>query len=180
MGQDRSAPLVFVSGGARVLHSGWFLPEARVAGGDPAVIIRLLLLAAMISLAACTALSGQKRPDLQGVWAGISINACNAGQPPGRCRAVQRISFTMMGADGEASGFYRCAGGAMCRNLATSGVIKGLQFRGRRLWFRVMRDDHSSCLFSAIPSATRMAGGFYCFHGSAAIERGAWRVERVY
>jgi hypothetical protein len=95
---------------------------------------------------------------------------------------VHRISFTMLRENANVAGFYRCAPGTTpCYNrvesgVVESGVVKSLQFRGRRLWFRVMRDDHSSCLFSTIPSTNRMRGGFYC----SGVERGAWQVERVY
>jgi hypothetical protein len=60
--------------------------------------------------------------------------------------------------------------------VVESGIIKSLQFWGRRRWFRVMRDDHSSCLFNTIPSANRVRGGFYC----SGVERGFWQEERVY
>jgi hypothetical protein len=120
--------------------------------------------------------------DLQGVWNGISINDCSPVQvEPSRCRAVERISFTMLRHKEKSWGFYRCAPGTTpCYNMVDRGEIKYMELTGRMLWFRVMRDDHSSCLFATIPTTKQMRGKFYCFQGSALIERGFWQVERVY
>jgi hypothetical protein len=151
-------------------------------------IIGRLFIFCMICLSACSGLQtpgGTVRAEeinLEGVWEGLSVNDCSAVQvDPGRCRAVQRISFTMLTRDGKLAGFYRCgAGTTPCYNLVEHGIIKALELHGRSLWFRVMRDDHSSCLFNAEPSVKTMAGGFFCFQGSALIERGYWQVNRVY
>jgi hypothetical protein len=119
---------------------------------------------------------------LLGVWNGISVNDCSPIQfDPSRCRAVERISFTMLRQSGRSWGFYRCAPGTTpCYNLVDRGDIKYLELAGRTLWLRVMRDDHSSCLFDAIPDVDRMRGRFWCFQGTELIERGVWHVERVY
>jgi hypothetical protein len=78
-------------------------------------------------------------------------------------------------------GFYRCAPGTTpCYDHVDRGDIKYLELNGKMLWFRVMRDDHSSCLFDTIPSVDQMRGKFWCFQGDALIERGSWQVERAY
>jgi hypothetical protein len=120
--------------------------------------------------------------NLLGVWSGISVNDCSPVQvDPSRCLAMERISFTILRPHERSWGFYRCAPGTTpCYNQVDRGEIKYWQLTGHRLWFRVMRDDHSSCLFDTIPAADRMRGGFWCFQGSALIERGSWQVERVY
>ena len=120
--------------------------------------------------------------NLLGVWNGMSVNDCSPVQvEPSRCRAVERISFTMLRHNERSWGFYRCAPGTTpCYNQVDRGEIKYLQLTGRTLWFRVMRDDHSSCLFDTIPAADRMRGKFWCFDGSALIERGFFQVDRVY
>lgn len=120
--------------------------------------------------------------NLQGVWNGMSVNDCSPVQvEPARCRAVQRISFTMLRQDERSWGFYRCAPGTTpCYNMVNRGEIKYLELTGRMLWFRVMRDDHSSCLFDTIPATDRMRGKFWCFNGSALIERGFFQVDRAY
>jgi len=125
---------------------------------------------------------GGAENNLQGVWNGMSVNDCSPVQlEPSRCRAVERISFTMLRRDERSWGFYRCAPGTMpCYNRVYGGEIKYLEFTGRMLWFRVMRDDHSSCLFDTVPEADLMRGQFWCFQGSALIERGSWQVERAY
>jgi hypothetical protein len=97
------------------------------------------------------------------------------------CRAVERISFTMLRHNGTSWGFYGCAPGTTpCYDQVDRGEIKYVELTGRTLWLRVMRDDHSSCLFDTIPTAERMRGTFWCFQGATLIERGSWQVERVY
>jgi hypothetical protein len=120
--------------------------------------------------------------NLQGVWNGMSVNDCSPVQvDPGRCRAVEQISFTMLHRNERSWGFYRCAPGTTpCYHQVDRGDIKYLQLTGRVLWFRVMRDDHSSCLFDTILATDRMRGKFWCFDGSALIERGFFQVDRVY
>ena len=133
--------------------------------------------------------------NLQGVWNGMSVNDCSPVQlEPSRCRAVERISFTMLRQDERSWGFYRCGPGTTpCYNQVDRGEIKYLELTGRMLWFRVMRDDHSSCLFDSILSPqlpaheppprqgnALMRGEFWCFQGSALIERGSSQVERIY
>jgi hypothetical protein len=146
-----------------------------------------LLLASIVSLSACGLRSQPQPPDqthgdFDGVWQGMTVNDCSAVQvDPSRCRAVQKISFTLLQQNKKSWGFYGCAPATTpCYDHVDHGEIKDLQLHGRRLWLRVMRNDHSSCLFSTIPSGDRMVGGFWCFQGSALVERGYWQVECVY
>lgn len=120
--------------------------------------------------------------NLQGVWNGLSVNDCSPVQvDPSRCRAVERISLTVLRHDRGSWGFYGCAAGnTPCYHMVDRGEIKYLKLNGRMLWFRVMRDDHSSCLFDAIPAADQMRGQFWCFEGDALVERGIWQVQRSY
>lgn len=120
--------------------------------------------------------------NLQGVWNGLSVNDCSPVQvDPSRCRAVERISLTLLHEDQGSWGFYGCTPGTTpCYHMVNRGEIKYLKLSGRMLWFRVMRDDHSSCLFTTIPATDRMTGQFWCFEGDALIERGLWQVERSY
>ncbi len=148
----------------------------------------VLVLVYGLLLSGCAGLSTDAGPDraseadLQGVWEGVSVNDCSPVQEdPSRCQAVERISFTMLRYNERSWGFYRCAPGTTpCYNMVNRGEIKYLELTGGVLWFRVMRDDHSSCLFDTIPAADRMRGIFWCFQGSALIERGAWQADRVY
>lgn len=120
--------------------------------------------------------------DLLGVWNGMTVNDCSPVQiEPARCRAVERISFTMLRPNKRSWGFYSCTPGTKpCYNQVDRGDIKYLALSGKMLWFRVMRNDHSSCLFDTVPEADRMRGKFWCFQGSALIERGFWQVDRAY
>jgi hypothetical protein len=120
--------------------------------------------------------------DVQGVWNGTTVNDCSPVQfEPSRCGAIERISFTMLPLNEKSWGFYSCAPGTTpCYDQVERGEISYLNLNGEMLWFRVMRDDHSSCLFDTVPSAARMSGKFWCFQGTAIIERGSWRVDRVY
>ncbi len=120
--------------------------------------------------------------NLLGVWNGITVNDCSPVQfDPARCRAVERISLTMLEPSKTSWGFYRCAAGTVpCYDYVDRGEIKYLALTGRMLWLRVMRDDHSSCLFDTIPGPDRMRGKFWCFQGATLIERGSWQVDRAY
>ena len=126
--------------------------------------------------------AGASDVNLLGVWNGMTVNDCSPVQlEPARCRATERISFTLLSRDEKPWGFYRCAPGTTpCYDQVDRGEIKYLALSGRMLWLRVMRDDHSSCLFDTVPTAERMRGKFWCFQGSALIERGSWQVERAY
>jgi hypothetical protein len=141
-----------------------------------------LLSSGCAALRTHAASNGAAEINLQGVWNGMSVNDCSPVQvEPSRCRAVERISFTMLRHNQSSWGFYRCAPGSTpCYNMVNRGEIKYLELTGRVLWFRVMRDDHSSCLFDTIPTADQMRGQFWCFQGSALVERGSWQVERIY
>lgn len=147
-----------------------------------------LFLALGLLLAGCAEVKSPADPavanpvKLQGVWSGLSVNDCSPVQvDPSRCRAVERITLTLLHYDRGSWGFYGCAPvSARCYQMADRGEIKYLKLTGRMLWFRVMRDDHSSCLLDAIPTADRMRGQFWCFQGDALIERGIWQVHRDY
>jgi hypothetical protein len=93
---------------------------------------------------------------------------------------MERITFTMLG-DEKSGGFYRCDPGTTpCYNMVSRGRITYMESSRRTLWFRVMRDDHSSCLFQTVPTQQRLQGSFWCFQGSELIERGFWQVDRAY
>jgi hypothetical protein len=147
-----------------------------------------LLLECGSLLAGCAGLKSARDPptapqiNLQGVWNGLSVNDYSPVQiDPSRCRAVERISLTLLHHNEGSWGFYGCSpGNTPCYHMVSRGEIKYLKLNGRMLWFRVMRDDHSSCLFNTIPTADRMSGQFWCFEGAALIERGLWQVERSY
>jgi hypothetical protein len=148
----------------------------------------ILVLNCALPLCGCASLKSDSASvssadgDLLGVWNGMTVNDCSPVQlEPTRCRAVQRISFTILRHSKRSWGFYSCAAGTTpCYNQVDRGEIKYLALSGRMLWFRVMRDDHSSCLFDTIPKADLMRGKFWCFQGSVLVERGFWQVERAY
>jgi hypothetical protein len=154
----------------------------------PLDLIVALLLECGLLLAGCTDMKSDAVRttaawiNLQGVWNGMTVNDCSPVQvDPSRCRAVERISFTLLRDEQGSWGFYGCAPGTTpCYNMVDRGEIKYLELNGRTLWFRVMRDDHSSCLFNTVPTADRMNGKFWCFQGDALIERGLFQVDRIY
>lgn len=164
-------------------HSGGGEPTS--SGLDIALALVLecgLLLSGCASLRTDRVSDDAARIDLRGVWNGMSVNDCSPIQAePSRCRAVERISFTVLRHDKSSWGFYRCAPGTTpCYNMVDRGEIKYMKLTGRMLWFRVMRDDHSSCLFDTVPTLDRMRGQFWCFQGDELIERGSWQAERAY
>jgi hypothetical protein len=118
---------------------------------------------------------------LQGVWDGFSVNACTPFEVDlSRCRAMERITFTMLRQSEKISGFYRCSPGtALCYDSVQSGVVRHMQLDGRMLSFRVTRNDGTSCVYNTIPSASTMKGSFFCFDDDST-ERGFWQVHREY
>jgi len=146
------------------------------------LILECGLLLSGCATVATSAGSSSSEANLSGVWNGMSVNDCSPVQfEPSRCRAVERISFTLLRRHRQSWGFYRCAPGTMaCYGQADRGEIKYLKFTGRVLWFRVMRNDHSSCLFDSVPTPDLMRGQFWCFQGDELIERGFWQADRAY
>jgi hypothetical protein len=157
------------------------------SGADDAILALVLgcglLVSGCAGLRSDPARDGAEQINLLGVWNGTSVNDCSPIQvDPSRCGAIERLSFTMLRHNGRSWGFYGCAPGtAPCyNNMVSRGDIKYLELTGRTLWFRVMRDDHSSCLFTTMPTANQMRGKFWCFQGDALIERGFWHADRAY
>jgi hypothetical protein len=124
-----------------------------------------------------------KQSGVSGVWEGTSTVTCEALITlPGRCGAVENITFTMLQRDSDVTGFYKCATGNMvCLNVNETGVIRGGTVSGGgRLSFRVMLPDGSSCFFTAMSSPEEMAGGYSCYQGGGLLEQGRWHVQRSY
>jgi hypothetical protein len=116
-----------------------------------------------------------------GVWHGTSTASCPFFVLPGRCAAVQKITLTIFQRGSEITGFYRCAtGSVVCLNINETGVIKAARLDGRRLSFRVMMRDGSSCFFTTVPAGEEMRGGYSCYQGGGLLEQGRWDVRRSY
>jgi hypothetical protein len=118
--------------------------------------------------------------DLTGVWEGGS--ACRLGRYSSNCRGTRNIAFTFVTEEGSsAAGFYRCATGTVsCRNQLETGSIARTDWKGERLWLRVMLGDGSSCLFTSILGPDKLAGGYECLQGASLVEQGRWWAERSY
>jgi hypothetical protein len=131
-------------------------------------------------------LSEESPPDarvgrgLTGVWEGGS--ACRPGRYSSNCYGIRNIAFTFAVLEGSsAAGFYRCATGTVsCRNRLETGPIVRTDWKGKRLWLRVMLGDGSSCLFTSILGHDKLAGGYECLQGAALVEQGRWWAERSY
>ena len=79
------------------------------------------------------------------------------------------------------TGFYSSEAGTVgCRDRLENGAIATVEMNGKRLWFRVMLSDGSSCLFTSKLERDRMAGGYECLQGAALVEEGWWWIERSY
>ena len=116
---------------------------------------------------------------LAGVWIGTSIVGCTPLRMSGlrRCGARAAIMFTIVEERaGAITGFFASDRGA----LQESGRIIRVPVHSRRLWLRVMMNDHSSCLFSSDLPRDAMRGAYLCFHDASSFERGFWAVRRSY
>jgi hypothetical protein len=98
--------------------------------------------------------------DLTGVWEGAS--ACRLGRYSSNCQGIRNIAFTFGVLEGSrAAGFYRCATGTVsCRNRLETGPIVRTDWKGKRLWLRVMLGDGSSCLYSDTTSSRAVTSAF--------------------
>ncbi|MGH7934882.1 MAG: hypothetical protein ACREQN_17205 [Candidatus Binataceae bacterium] len=126
--------------------------------------------------------TGLQAQHVAGVWEGRSIAQCLASMPdPGRCEAMQNITFTMFQSGDKVTGYYKCAyGNQVCRNLDESGVIKDGKMIKARLMMRVMLPDGSMCFFTGIPQNDHFNGGYSCLQGAGLIEQGRFYTQRSY
>jgi hypothetical protein len=118
--------------------------------------------------------------DLIGVWKGGSV--CRWGRIGTSCRGAVNIAFTLFpAAQSKMTGFYSCETGTVrCRNRLENGAIANIEINGKRLWFRVMLGDGSSCLFTSRFGRGSMAGGYECLQGAGLVEQGRWWIQRSY
>ncbi|HJU12405.1 MAG TPA: hypothetical protein VJ728_16095 [Candidatus Binataceae bacterium] len=120
--------------------------------------------------------------DVTGVWQGRSFADCPivTTDNPGRCGAMQHITFTMFQNGASISGSYKCAfGNENCRDLAETGVIRNGRMIDKLLRLAVMLDDGSMCRFTGMPHDGILQGRYQC-HWGGPMEQGGFRVERSY
>jgi hypothetical protein len=128
-----------------------------------AVVVDLVLMSGCLDLKPNADSVRPTETSLLGVWIGVTMNDCSPVQAaPVRCRAVERIGLTLLRQQRTSWGFYwRAPGNTPFSDRADRGQIRYLSLKGRVLWFRVMRDDHTSCLFDTVPQAGQMRGKFF-------------------
>ncbi len=126
--------------------------------------------------------------NLTGIWRGeIRVIPCLTGmsaREPGRCNAVNRITFSLRQTDASLKGTYRCAIGTMvCRDANTTdhGTVMSGNVSGNNVTIRVMLPgDISSCLYNGISEGSGgMRGSYRCYQGGGLAEVGQWQVSRT-
>jgi hypothetical protein len=154
----------------------------------PKVVILPIAIALLFS--ACAGVNQvMEKPavNLTGIWQGeIRVIPCLTGisaREPGRCNAVNRITFSLRQTDSSLSGTYRCAIGTMvCRDANTTdhGTVMSGNVSGNNVTIRVMLPgDLSSCLYNGVADAPGSVRGSYrCYQGGGLAEVGQWRVGR--
>ncbi len=155
--------------------------------GDPTAKLLVLGLAAWI-LQSCAVggagpSSSREIVQLGGFWEGFSRTGCAQGTliEPGRCGAVNRITFTLNQTGSDLTGKYTCRIGTMvCRNegIDTDGTVRGHVY-GQTVSMRVFfPGDGSSCAFAGRSSYTEGGGDFTCYQGGGIVEQGSWHLDR--
>jgi hypothetical protein len=138
-----------------------------------------------IFLSACATVAGPASPpaSIAGFWIGATRTSCQsvAGMEPGRCGAVNRVTFAVEQNKEKLSGIYTCQfGNYVCRNLMESGNIVGGQITGRRVTLRVaFPDDGSSCIYSGMLNDGAIDGGFTCMQGGALVDEGYLHLKKA-
>jgi hypothetical protein len=120
--------------------------------------------------------------DLTGVWQGRSFADCPivTVTNPGRCGAMEYITFTIFQDGPRISGSYRCAfGNENCRDLAETGVIRNGQMTARLMRLVLMLEDGTMCRFTGMPYNGVIEGRYQC-HWGGPMEQGGFRLERSY
>jgi hypothetical protein len=152
---------------------------------------RAILIAMLLSFSACAA---AKQPaadsspvNLTGTWRGeIRVIPCPndvISSEPGRCDAVNQITFNLRQKQSGLAGTYHCSIGTMvCRDENTTGYGKviGSDVSGRDVTVRVLLPgDLSTCLYNGLVSSTNeMSGSYRCYQGGGLSEVGQWQVSR--
>lgn len=162
-----------------------------------AQINRFLAIVLAVALGGCAASSSaqpvaitaaQSRSgtvDFTGVWKGKSIEACElnllGSQSPGRCNAIEKITFNLKQAGDKLSGTYNCEYGTMvCRDEAHNGHIMYGSVRGDALSFTILLpSDGSSCTFDGRYGSEKMTGSYTCYQGGGLVDQGSWQVTQA-
>jgi hypothetical protein len=123
--------------------------------------------------------------DFTGVWKGKSIEACELGllgsQSPGRCNAIEKITFNLKQTGDKLSGTYHCEYGTMvCRDEAHNGHIMYGSVHGDALSITILLpSDGSSCTFIGRYGGEKMTGSYTCYEGGGLVDQGSWQVAQA-
>jgi len=168
--------------------SGYHL---RVSGA----VILILILSLVPTKASSVAVPSDSGPpvssrlpgkyNLSGVWTGASITGCTPLRMngPWQCGAKADIMLTFISEDTTAAiaGIYASDRGPASNDYEESGRVVEVSVSGStRLWFRVILNDHSTCLFTGNLRHEEMIGSYLCFREGISFERGHWAVRRIY
>ena len=146
------------------------------------------LLLALVLLQSCGTVSnspsGQPVPtvNIAGKWEGISRADCTPFLPdPGRCGAVQDITFSLFQDGHKLEGVYSCAiNTAPCRHLNRAGKVFRSEVHGPVGSIWVEFDDGSSCWFAGQFDSEKAQGRYSCYGGESTVERGYWRLNKAF
>jgi hypothetical protein len=151
---------------------------------------RLIVLAMLLPIAACATSQPIEKPaaNLSGIWRGdIRVIPCPgfmSADEPGRCDAVNRITFNLRQTESSLEGTYKCGIGTLvCRdeNTTTYGTVTGGTVSGRNVSMQVLLPgDLSSCLYNGFETSPgAMRGSYRCYQGGGLVEYGQWQVSRA-
>ncbi len=121
------------------------------------LLVLVLTLTAAVNLGVTAPAAAQPAPavDFTGLWKGtIRVFPCIGLREPGRCNAVNNISFTIIQDGSKISGHYTCAiGNYICRNgnADNSGKIVSGDANGKNIRFNVLVPaDVSNCRYTGV------------------------------
>jgi hypothetical protein len=149
------------------------------------LLVSLLISFAVLTMAACATTAPPASPpaDIAGFWMGTTRTSCESalGIEPGRCGAINRVTFAVEQTGEKFGGVYTCQfGNYVCRNIMDSGNIVGGKIIGQRVMLRVFfPDDGSSCIYSGMLNDGKIDGGFTCTQGAALVDKGLLRLKKA-
>jgi hypothetical protein len=134
----------------------------------------------VLLIAWSTTVQGGQSTDIGGKWAGTSKVRCGGRQNrPGRCNALQNITFDFQQEGSKVSGTYTCAFGTQdCLGLHEHGKLVGGSYEGKELIVTVDMGTGATCQFKGGVRAAEGQGSYSC-RGSGGAEHGTWRIHRA-
>lgn len=138
-----------------------------------------------LTLTGCAnvAQSSAEQGRIAGFWQGNIRSGCEPlmEADPGRCNAVNRVTFAVEEQKGGIGGIYTCEfGNYVCRSMVETGNIVHGEISENLVAFRVFfPEDGSSCFYNGRLENGTIRGGFTCMQGGGIVDKGSWEIVKA-